>query len=115
MPSLLPSKLATKDWEIKTEKNLAYVAVTRAKRTLNYIHEDTFFIRRYVKSSAISILSELDAIKKKLNYNVEMEIKAPSNITSPHKMVHKLGEIPQKTTESNKKSKKGGQKFGHLL
>ena len=115
MPSLLPSKLATKDWEIKTEKNLTYVAVTRAKQTLNYIHEDTFFIRRYVKSSAISILSELDAIKKKLNYNVEMEIKAPSNITSPHKMVHKLGEIPQKTTESNKKSKKGGQKFGHLL
>lgn len=115
MPSLLPSKLATKDWEIKTEKNLTYVAVTRAKQTLNFIHEDAFFIRRYVKSSAISILSDLDAIKKKLNYNVEMEIKAPSNITSPHKMVHKLGEIPQKTTESNKKSKKGGQKFGHLL
>ena len=115
MPSLLPSKLATKDWEIKTEKNLAYVAVTRAKRTLNYIHEDTFFIRRYVKSSAISILSELDAIKKKLNYNVEMEIKAPSNISSQHKTIHKLGETPQKPIESNKKSKKGGQKFGHLL
>lgn len=115
MPSLLPSKLATKDWEIKTEKNLAYVAVTRAKRTLNYIHEDTFFIRRYVKSSAISILSELDAIKKKLNYNVEMEIKAPSNISLQHKTIHKLGETPQKPIESNKKSKKGGQKFGHLL
>lgn len=115
MPSLLPSKLATKDWEIKTEKNLAYVAVTRAKRTLNYIHEDTFFIRRYVKSSAISILSELDAIKKKLNYNVEMEIKAPSNISLQHKTIHKLGETPQNPIESNKKSKKGGQKFGHLL
>lgn len=115
MPSLLPSKLATKDWEIKTEKNLVYVAVTRAKRTLNYIHEDTFFIRRYVKSSAISILSELDAIKKKLNYNVEMEIKAPSNISLQHKTIHKLGETPQNPIESNKKSKKGGQKFGHLL
>ena len=39
-PSLMPSKFANKEWEKKTERNLIYVAYTRAKKTLNFMKED---------------------------------------------------------------------------
>lgn len=32
--SLMPSKKATKDWELQQERNLLYVAITRARKTL---------------------------------------------------------------------------------
>lgn len=41
-PSLMPSKLAKKDWEKTSEQNLIYVAITRAKKTLNYVSEKLF-------------------------------------------------------------------------
>ena len=40
--SLMPSKHAKKKWEIISEDNLIYVAITRARKTLNYISEDLF-------------------------------------------------------------------------
>lgn len=40
--SLMPSKSATKDWEIRQEYNLMYVAYTRAKNTLGFIDEKDF-------------------------------------------------------------------------
>ena len=42
LPSLMPIRYARKDWEIKTEKNLIYVAYTRAKKTLNFIKEGEY-------------------------------------------------------------------------
>lgn len=41
-PSLMPSRLAHKDWEIKSEQNLIYVAYTRAKKSLNFLSEKEF-------------------------------------------------------------------------
>lgn len=41
-PSLMPSKIADKDWEIESEKNLLYVAYTRAKKCLGFISESEF-------------------------------------------------------------------------
>ena len=41
-PSLLPNKLAKREWEIISEKNLVYVAWTRAKKTLNFVSEKEF-------------------------------------------------------------------------
>lgn len=41
-PSLLPSSLAFKDWEIEMEKNLEYVTYTRTKDTLNFVCEKDF-------------------------------------------------------------------------
>lgn len=41
-PSLMPSKLARVDWEIESEKNIVYVAWSRAKNTLNFISEQEF-------------------------------------------------------------------------
>jgi len=39
-PQLMPSKYASQEWEIKQEHNLAYVAVTRAQKTLHYAVSD---------------------------------------------------------------------------
>ena len=36
-PDLIPSKYAKKDWQLKQEKNLAYVGITRAKTNLYYV------------------------------------------------------------------------------
>ena len=41
-PSLMPSKLARVDWEIESEKNIVYVAWSRATNTLNFISEQEF-------------------------------------------------------------------------
>ena len=37
-PELMPSKYATKDWELQQESNCAYVAFTRAKKALYMVH-----------------------------------------------------------------------------
>jgi DNA helicase II / ATP-dependent DNA helicase PcrA len=39
-PHLMPSKWAKQDWEQQQERNLQYVAVTRAKEALHYIYSD---------------------------------------------------------------------------
>ena len=39
-PSLMPSKSAKKDWEVRQEMNLMYVAYTRAKNHLLFLSED---------------------------------------------------------------------------
>ncbi|MBQ2176011.1 MAG: ATP-dependent helicase, partial [Alphaproteobacteria bacterium] len=45
-PSLIPSRRATLDWEIEAERNLEYVAITRAKKNLYYIDETLFSPRK---------------------------------------------------------------------
>ena len=44
--SLMPSRYARQEWEIKSEENLEYVAITRAKKTLQYISELDFRVDR---------------------------------------------------------------------
>ena len=59
--SLMPSKSATQPWEIEQERNLMYVAYTRAKNKLSFIDENIF-------SSVISNSQEsLDAIERQVN------------------------------------------------
>ena len=59
-PSLLPSKFVKKEWEIKSEQHLVYVAYTRAKKTLNFIEED---IKKFNSGAAFNY--------KKMKENIE--------------------------------------------
>lgn len=114
LPSLLPSKLAKRDWEIKTEQNLIYVAITRAKLSLNYIKEDSFQINRYVKTSANAIINELDEIKKKINFNETLGLKT-NIVPKIFSNVRKIGKPTDNTVSYEKKPKNGAQKFGNIL
>ncbi len=57
-PSLIPSRRATLDWEIESERNLEYVAITRAKKNLYYIDEKKFSPRKGY-SDAATILQDV--------------------------------------------------------
>lgn len=56
---LMPSKSAKKDWEIRQENNLMYVAYTRAKNVLGFIDDDYF--------KNLSISQDLKFVETKVN------------------------------------------------
>lgn len=64
-PSLMPSRIAKKDWEIKSENNLIYVAITRAKKTLNFIDENEFTTDKTYNSNE-TFYKELLKLKEKI-------------------------------------------------
>ncbi len=71
-PSLMPSPLAKKDWEIEAEENIQYVAWSRAKKTLNFISEKTFPVERcYIDSNSITneIVSINDSLTRLYHKN----------------------------------------------
>lgn len=63
-PSLMPSKHAKKEWEIVSEQNLIYVAMTRAKKTLNYISEKLFPAKLFGDDN---IINELEYQRQRMN------------------------------------------------
>ena len=58
--SLMPSKSAKKNWEIRQEYNLMYVAYTRAKHTLGFINEKDFEKFDTSNSNSIAILRRIE-------------------------------------------------------
>lgn len=58
--SLMPSKSAKKDWEIKQEYNLMYVAYTRAKNILGFINEKDFEKFNTSNSTTKTILKRIE-------------------------------------------------------
>lgn len=96
-PSLLPSKFAVKEWEIKAEQHLVYVAYTRAKKTLNFIEED---VRKFNSGAAFNykkMKENIDEMKFKLNFNINNK-NTETNITE-----FKLKNKPQEKISTNKK------------
>lgn len=65
-PSLIPSKLAVLDWEIKEEQNLQYVMCTRPKHSLNFVSEGELAPRKAF-SETNSLYKELNEIRDELS------------------------------------------------
>ena len=107
-PSLMPLKLATKDWEIKTEDNLIYVAYTRAKKTLNFMKEDKYNHRMNGYFNIDKMKSQLDIIKEKIKYNKELGVTEKNYEQQIQtKQSIKLGEENKVQPIQNKKIKAG--------
>lgn len=97
MPSLMPSKFAKKEWEIKTERNLMYVAYTRAKKTLNFISEVDSTSRTGSYMDIWQMKKQINTLKIQLNYNKENAITEENIEFHPQKQ-----EIKQLKTEKQK-------------
>lgn len=65
-PSLLPSRLATMNWEIEEEKHLQYVMCTRAKNNLNFVTEKEIAPHNAFSENN-SLYKELEKIRKEVN------------------------------------------------
>ena len=113
-PSLMPLKYAKKDWEIKTEKNLIYVAYTRAKKTLNFIEEEknTFGYGQNNAFDPSNMKNTINAMKLRLNFNSKEEIH--KKLEQPKKLGEKKAVMP--IVNSNKPNKKNAaSKFAKIL
>lgn len=79
-PSLMPCKSAVLPWEIEQERNLQYVAYTRAKNKLGFIDESDF--RNFTESTS----EELKSIEKQVNHILgkEKEIIVSGAMFSKH-------------------------------
>lgn len=58
--SLMPSKSAKKDWEVRQEYNLMYVAYTRAKNILGFIDEKDFEKFDTSNTNSIAVLRRIE-------------------------------------------------------
>ena len=67
-PSLMPNKMAVRDWEKKSEHNLIYVAWTRAKKTLNFVSEKEFPPEKSYSGNNNDFYNELLNIKKEIDF-----------------------------------------------
>jgi superfamily I DNA/RNA helicase len=88
-PSLLNPRKDLKDWEKIVERNLTYVAYTRAKKTLNFIKEDysNKFLYNNDKTKK-EIKDNIIDIMKKLNFNIENKITENNTIRSQKVQKH---------------------------
>ena len=76
---LMPSSMAKKDWEIRQEYNLMYVAYTRAKNVLGFIDDKEF--EDLIKNSSETI-KDLKAKEAQINYVLKKERKK-IDVTNP--------------------------------
>lgn len=73
--SLMPSKSATKDWEIQQEYNLMYVAYTRAKNVLGFIDEKDFDEFDFSSTNNLKALQRIELmVNKALNKSTKIII-----------------------------------------
>lgn len=105
-PSLLfnPQFAKTK-WEIESEKNLAYVAITRASYSLNFIKEEEQGFYANLKKGKLR--ESLEDVKKRMGYTPLTQVNKIDQTT--------IGNNPSETAEKGKKKKKGGLAFVNLM
>ena len=115
--SLMPSKSAKRDWEIKQEYNLMYVAYTRAKNALGFIDEKNFekFSMNEKTSKQLALIESL--INTLYNKKPIYDLKNSNDVST---IVNKAKNIEVKTLSSatvNLKDKKENETntFSDLL
>ena len=108
--SLMPSKSAKKDWEVRQEYNLMYVAYTRAKNTLGFIDEKDFEKFNTSSTNSVSILKRIEyQVNKVLGKTTKVIINeetAKSIVANAKKIDKKAftsSTIDFKTTINNKR------------
>jgi superfamily I DNA/RNA helicase len=114
-PNLLPYPFAQQEWEMETERNLIYVAYTRAKKTLNFIEpvNDVIAMRDGVEFKN-QMRKNIAELKQKINFNEKNELTEENINTTINYIPQKLGENRQ-TQAPKSKVKKGGLKFKNLM
>lgn len=117
--SLMPSKYATKKWEIEAEQNLIYVALTRPKKTLNYISEKQFPANLFGETN--DVISDLKFMKAKMERALKKKVtlfSEPSREKEIHEDAKKLlntYNIGTRVVNENKRQNVGGNKFAKFL
>lgn len=106
-PSLMPSRLARREWEVQAEESLLYVAITRAKSTLNYIkEEEKGFFKNFTNQKTMK--DEIENIRRMVGVNTCGSEQWETGVAVTVVPVAKKPEIPATPV---KKKKKGGMKF----
>lgn len=114
-PSLMPSPLAKKDWEIEAERNIEYVAWSRAKKTLNFVSEKTFPLERCY-ADANSIMGEIVNINRKVAELYHKDY--IGNLIDAEQMATTKAKQKKETLVTpkvNKKTKIGANKFKSFM
>lgn len=120
-PSLMPSKYAKKEWEKIAEDNLIYVAITRAKKTLNYISEDLFPANLFGEND--NIIADLEYQRKRMNHALKMNSQAltVSGMTRDEQITHDVRKLMNvnssktRVVNETKRKKIGGNKMSKYL
>lgn len=120
-PSLMPSKYAKKEWEKTAEENLIYVAITRAKKTLNYISEDLFPANLFGEND--DIIADLEYQRKRMNHALKMNSQAltVSGMTRDEQITHDVRKLMNvnssktRVVNETKRKKIGGNKMSKYL
>lgn len=110
MPSLMPSKYAKLDWEKANERNIQYVAFTRAKKTLNFIEESPED-KKKLNTTPADIKRELDMIISSIEKNKEFGVSG--NIES--KKTGKEDVRPVTSVKAPTKKKKAIDRFKDIM
>ncbi len=96
--SLMPSKSAKQDWEIRQEYNLMYVAYTRARNTLGFIDEKGF--EDFDTSSSNSI-KKLKTIETQVNQVLGKSTKVIMNEDNVKRIINNAEKIDKNILTSS--------------
>lgn len=117
--SLMPSKSAKKDWEIRQEYNLMYVAYTRAKHILGFIDEKDFEKFDTSNSNSIVILRRIEyQVNKVLGKTTKVIINeetAKSIVQNAKKIDKKIFTSSTIDFNTEKKNTRKVNSFANLL
>ena len=107
---LVNNPLARKDWEIKTERNLLYVAYTRPKILLGFIEEENRF-----KKNPFIVQNSFGAEIHRMRLLLNREDSAETVTVGTQSCGPQISVPATKAVENIKNTKKGGLKFANLL